>query len=65
MSLADVKGLDFQYLPFGVGRRICPGTTFAMLELPLILAVIIQCLDFQFVSPRGEKLNVDDALADE
>ena len=63
-GLSDVKRLDFQYLPFGVSKRICPGTTFAMLELPSLLAAIIQCFDFQFVGPKGEILNVDDALAD-
>lgn len=37
-SLIDYRGTDFTYIPFGAGRRICPGISFALpnIELPLV-----------------------------
>ncbi|KAJ7947715.1 Cytochrome P450 [Quillaja saponaria] len=58
----DVRGQHFQLLPFGSGRRICPGITLAMLQVPALLAAIIQCFDFQVVGPKGEKLSPGDTV---
>ncbi|XP_065868847.1 cytochrome P450 93B2-like [Euphorbia lathyris] len=46
-SCWDVKGQHFELLPFGSGRRSCPGISLAMKELPTTLAAMIQCFDFK------------------
>nr|AKI33838.1 cytochrome P450 76AD1-like protein [Froelichia latifolia] len=37
----DYKGRDFELLPFGAGRRICPGLTLAYRMLNLMLATLL------------------------
>ncbi|KAL7141993.1 hypothetical protein ABFS83_08G092300 [Erythranthe nasuta] len=46
----DVKGQDFELIPFGAGRRICPGTSFGMHMLHLVLANVLQAFDLSTVS---------------
>ncbi|KAE8705525.1 Licodione synthase [Hibiscus syriacus] len=43
----DVKGFHYQLLPFGTGRRGCPGMSLAMLELSVTLAAMIQCFEWK------------------
>ncbi|XP_065870137.1 probable (S)-N-methylcoclaurine 3'-hydroxylase isozyme 2 [Euphorbia lathyris] len=54
-TVADFKGHDFRLLPFGSGRRICPGLPMATRQLPLILGYLIRC--FHWSLPNGENLN--------
>lgn len=37
------KGNDFELLPFGAGRRICPGLSMAARHVPSVLASLIHC----------------------
>jgi len=39
--------LRFQFLPFGVGPRICIGAAFAMLELTIMLATFVRAARFE------------------
>ncbi|KAJ8771425.1 hypothetical protein K2173_026602 [Erythroxylum novogranatense] len=48
----DFKGQNFGLLPFGGGRRICPGVPMAARQVPLILAALIQSFDWSL--PNGE-----------
>ncbi|EEF48751.1 (S)-N-methylcoclaurine 3'-hydroxylase isozyme, putative [Ricinus communis] len=45
-SNIDFKGHHFQLLPFGSGRRTCPGLPMATRQLPLILAYLIRCFEW-------------------
>ncbi|KAL3835261.1 hypothetical protein ACJIZ3_009997 [Penstemon smallii] len=49
----DREGLDFELLPFGAGRRRCPGIGFAMASVELVLANVVQ--KFEWELPGGMK----------
>lgn len=46
MSDVDVKGKDFGLIPFGSGRRSCPGASLALQVLHLTLARILHAFEF-------------------
>ncbi|KAK4761564.1 hypothetical protein SAY87_029448 [Trapa incisa] len=43
----DYNGQSFELLPFGSGRRICPGMPLATRMLHLMLASLINCFDWE------------------
>ncbi|KAM1447409.1 hypothetical protein ACFXTO_006516 [Malus domestica] len=49
VNSVDVRGQHFQLLPFGSGRRVCPGVNLTNEMLPGVLAAMIQCFDWQVV----------------
>ncbi|XP_020224170.1 cytochrome P450 83B1 [Cajanus cajan] len=49
----DFKGQDFELLPFGAGRRICPGMSLGMVTVELITANLLN--SFQWEMPVGMK----------
>ncbi|CAL5074976.1 unnamed protein product [Urochloa decumbens] len=59
----DFKGRGFRFLPFGAGRRICPGINFAVVTVEIMLANLLYCFDWDL--PTGmsrENIDMTDAF---
>ncbi|KAI3731333.1 hypothetical protein L1987_62521 [Smallanthus sonchifolius] len=51
-SKLDYKGQDFELLPFGSGRRMCPGLPSGMKSVEFILASLVH--EFNWALPNGD-----------
>jgi cytochrome P450 len=59
-SNLDVRGLHYQLIPFGSGRRVCPGVGFALQVVPAALAALVQCFEWKIdEGTANEKGEVD------
>lgn len=55
----DFKGQNFELIPFGAGRRGCPGFLFAVSLEELVLATIVHKFDWELpYGMRGEDLDM-------
>ncbi|KAA0065890.1 cytochrome P450 71A1-like [Cucumis melo var. makuwa] len=46
----DYRGLDFEFIPFGGGRRICPGITMGIAMIEIAFAQILHSFDWELPS---------------
>ncbi|KAL5753680.1 hypothetical protein ACOSP7_021900 [Xanthoceras sorbifolium] len=46
-SNIDLRGRDFQLIPFGSGRRSCAGMQLGLIVVRLVLAQLIHCFDWE------------------
>ncbi|KAL2943920.1 Cytochrome P450 71A1 [Bienertia sinuspersici] len=62
-SSVDFKGQHFQFIPFGAGRRGCPGIAFGIVNAELVLASLVY--EFNWMLPNGREgdtLDVDECV---
>lgn len=55
----DFRGNHFQFIPFGAGRRMCPGMNFAMVTIELALANLLYRFDWRL---PGTDLDMDEGV---
>ncbi|XP_047966771.1 cytochrome P450 71AU50-like [Salvia hispanica] len=61
----DVRGKHFQLLPFGAGRRGCPGIQLGLIQVRLIVSQLVHCFDWQLpndMSPNELDMNEEFGL---
>ncbi|XP_047971037.1 cytochrome P450 71AU50-like [Salvia hispanica] len=57
----DVWGQHFQLLPFGSGRRGCPGIQLGLIQVRLIVSQLVHCFDWQLPNDMSPKeLDMDE-----
>ncbi|GFP99048.1 cytochrome p450 71a8 [Phtheirospermum japonicum] len=58
-SSTDFKGLDFEFIPFGAGRRGCPAITFAVATMEFVLANLVLKYDWELADgAKGKDMDM-------
>ncbi|PON88614.1 Cytochrome P450, E-class, group I [Trema orientale] len=52
----DVRGQNFELIPFGSGRRMCPGVSYALQIMQLTLAALLH--EFEIKTPSNQPVDM-------
>ncbi|XP_020216626.1 cytochrome P450 71A1 [Cajanus cajan] len=58
-SKVDFRGQDFEFIPFGVGRRGCPGITFGITLAEYALANLLRWFDWKLPQTHASVQGID------
>ncbi|KAF9601930.1 hypothetical protein IFM89_024244 [Coptis chinensis] len=61
-NFIDIKGQDYEYIPFGSGRRGCRGLSFGIAVAELVLANLLCWFDWEFPGGAEEELDMTEAF---
>uniref|UniRef100_A0A7N2LWQ4 Cytochrome P450 n=1 Tax=Quercus lobata TaxID=97700 RepID=A0A7N2LWQ4_QUELO len=56
----DIRGNNFELLPFGSGRRMCPGISFSLQVTQLTLATLLH--NFEIASPLNKPVDMTEKV---
>ena len=61
----EIKGQDFRYVPFGSGRRGCPGALLTCMVMQMTIGRLVQCFDWKVKDGKKIDMNVGPGFSGE